>query len=82
MNDLTRHGPAVDEHPQPPPASAEKLMPEQPLGERPLSDSARRFLHDLHLAERRLNAACSVAREDGELEQRIRRVYREMFGPV
>jgi tellurite resistance protein len=45
-----------------------------------LSDDARRFLHDLHVAERQLNAAFSVARQGGELEQRIRQVYREMFG--
>lgn len=78
MNTLICH-PLVeqpaDSFPHPPEAT-----PAPAVRECELSSDARRFLHDLHVAERQLNAAFSVAREGGGLEQRIRRVYREMFG--
>jgi hypothetical protein len=69
----------VIRHPAEEPTEDGGVLSEQPR-ERELSSDARRFLHDLHVAERQLNAAFSVGRQSGELEQRIRRVYREMFG--
>lgn len=45
-----------------------------------LSSEDRRFLRDLHVAEKQLNDAFSRARQGGELEQRIRQVYRDMYG--
>lgn len=63
------HPPAVDD------AAREQQMRE--LG---LSSETRRFLHDLHVAEKQLNDAFEVGHQSGELEQRIIRVYREMYG--
>jgi hypothetical protein len=72
--------PVVDQPPKNPPhpRGAEASAPA--VCEDGLSTDARRFLHELHVAERQLNAAFSVARDGGGLEQRISRVYREMFG--
>jgi hypothetical protein len=75
MSNVVRHHPAEE-----PTEDGRAPLELQPTHERELSSDARRFLHDLHVAERQLNAAFSVGREGGGLEQRIRRVYREMFG--
>ena len=45
-----------------------------------LSSETRRFLHELHVAEKQRNDAFDVGHQGGELEQRIVRVYREMYG--
>lgn len=79
MNPSIRH-PVVEQAPKSPPHSLEAAAPAPAVCEDGLSTDARRFLHELHVAERQLNAAFSVARDGGGLEQRISRVYREMFG--
>jgi hypothetical protein len=77
MNTPIRHS-FVEHSTESSPHSLEAATPAICEGE--LSCDARRFLHDLHVAERQLNAAFSVARNGDGLEQRISRVYREMFG--
>jgi hypothetical protein len=77
MNTPIRHS-SVEHPTESAPHSLEAATPAICEGE--LSSDARRFLHDLHVAERQLNAAFSVARNGDGLEQRISRVYREMFG--
>ncbi len=79
MNTSVRH-PLVEQPTESPPHSLEAATPAPAVCEEELSSDARRFLHELHIAERQLNDAFSVARNGGGLEQRIRRVYREMFG--
>lgn len=53
---------------------------EQQMAELGLSNDTRRFLRNLHLAEKQLNAAFSKSRQDGELEERVRQVYRDLYG--
>ncbi|MFC5436635.1 hypothetical protein ACFPME_08705 [Rhodanobacter umsongensis] len=52
---------------------------ERRMRELGLSSGARRFLRDLHVAEKQLNQAFNLARQGGGLEQRISQVYREMY---
>jgi hypothetical protein len=53
---------------------------EQQMTELGLSNDTRRFLRNLHLAEKQLNDAFSKSRQDGELEQRVSEVYRDLYG--
>lgn len=52
---------------------------ERRMAELGLSNDTRRFLRDLHAAEKRLNDAFDRAHHGGELEQRVSQVYREMY---
>lgn len=79
MNTSIRH-PRVEPPTESPPPLLEAAASAPAVCEDELSSDARRFLHELHVAERQLNAAFSVARNGDGLEQRISRVYREMFG--
>lgn len=45
-----------------------------------LSSEERRFLRDLHAAEKQLNEAFAQAHQGGALEQRVSAVYRRMYG--
>lgn len=45
-----------------------------------LSNEERRFLRDLHAAEKQLNEAFEQAHQGGALEQRVSAVYRRMYG--
>lgn len=45
-----------------------------------LSPDACRFLRHLHIAEKQLNQAFGTAHQGGALEERISRVYRELYG--
>lgn len=45
-----------------------------------LSSDERRFLRNLHAAEKQLNEAFEQARHGGALEQRVSAVYRRMYG--
>lgn len=45
-----------------------------------LSNETRRFLRNLHVAEKQLNAAFSKAHQGGRLEACVSEVYREMYG--
>lgn len=81
MSDITPHSPMPVED------SRESRLPwleeaalEQQMRELGLSSDTRRFLRNLHVAEKQLNDAFSVAHQGGELEQRISQVYREMYG--
>lgn len=73
MNDRTpiapRHGEASDD-----------AGLEQQMAECGLSNDTRRFLRDLHAAEKQLNDAFSKAHQGGRLEARVSEVYREMYG--
>lgn len=53
---------------------------EQQMAELGLSNDTRRFLRNLHLAEKQLNEAFSKSRQGGELEERVSRVYRDLYG--
>lgn len=53
---------------------------EQQMAELGLSNDTRRFLRNLHLAEKQLNDAFSKSRQDGELEERVSQVYRDLYG--
>ncbi len=58
----------------------DELALERQMRELGLSSETRRFLRNLHAAEKQLNDAFSVAHQGGELEQRVSRVYHEMYG--
>ena len=45
-----------------------------------LSSDTRRFLRDLHAAEKQLNDAFQQAHRGGALEARVSSVYRRMYG--
>jgi tellurite resistance protein len=62
------------------PPSLDELALERQMRELGLSSETRRFLRNLHAAEKQLNDAFSVAHRDGDLEQRVSQVYREMYG--
>ena len=68
---------AADEN-QPPVADGAACL-EQQMAELGLSNDMRRFLRDLHTAEKQLNDAFDKARQGGDLEQRVSAVYREMY---
>jgi hypothetical protein len=52
---------------------------EQQMAELGLSNDTRRFLRDLHTAEKQLNDAFDKAHQGGELGQRVSQVYRKMY---
>ena len=81
MNDLICHRPtSAGDSPESDLPSIDEAARERQMRELGLSSEARRFLRDLHVAEKQLNDAFSRARQGGELEQRIRQVYRDMYG--
>lgn len=53
---------------------------EQQMAELGLSDETRRFLRNFHQAEKQINDAFSKSRQGGELEERVSRVYRDLYG--
>ncbi|WP_254423798.1 hypothetical protein [Rhodanobacter sp. C03] len=53
---------------------------EQQMAELGLSNDTRRFLRNLHLAEKQLNDAFNKSRQGGELEERVSQVYRDLYG--
>jgi hypothetical protein len=81
MNDLLCHrSTSAGNAPESDPSSIDAAARERRMRELGLSSEDRRFLRDLHVAEKQLNDAFSRARQGGELEQRIRQVYRDMYG--
>jgi hypothetical protein len=83
MNKITRVTHMPDRTtPENPPASHEDndACLEQQMADLGLSSDTRRFLRDLHAAEKQLNDAFSEARQGGDLEQRVSQVYRKMYG--
>ncbi|OOG60308.1 hypothetical protein B0E48_00675 [Rhodanobacter sp. C03] len=50
------------------------------MAELGLSNDTRRFLRNLHLAEKQLNDAFNKSRQGGELEERVSQVYRDLYG--
>lgn len=63
----------------PPPEKADARL-ERQMADCGLSSDERRFLRDLHAAEKQLNDAFEQARQGGALEQRVSEVYRQMYG--
>ncbi|WP_426701745.1 hypothetical protein ACPPVV_01645 [Rhodanobacter sp. Col0626] len=53
---------------------------EQQMADCGLSNDTRRFLRNLHVAEKQLNDAFSKAHQGGRLEACVSEVYREMYG--
>jgi len=53
---------------------------EQQMTDLGLSNDTRRFLRNLHLAEKQINDAFNKARQGGELEERVSEVYRDLYG--
>lgn len=83
---MTRRAPAPAMPATPPPgeggavadqAAALELQMEE-LG---LSAEERAFLRALHQSERRINEAFDEARQPGDLQQQVSRVYRQMYRP-
>jgi len=68
----------ADENQQPLIADGEVCL-EQQMAELGLSNDTRRFLRDLHTAEKQLNDAFDEAHQGGELGQRVSQVYRKMY---
>ncbi|EIL97115.1 hypothetical protein [Rhodanobacter thiooxydans] len=63
----------------PPPEKADASL-ERQMADCGLSSDDRRFLRDLHAAEKQLNEAFEQAQQGGALEQRVSAVYRRMYG--
>lgn len=63
----------------PPPPKADASL-ERRMDDCGLSVDERRFLRDLHAAEKQLNEAFAQAHQGGVLEQRVSAVYRRMYG--
>ena len=53
---------------------------EQQMAALDLSPETRRFLRDVHRAERVLNNAYGKAQQDSPLDQRISQIYRDLYG--
>ena len=68
----------ADESQQPLMADGEVSL-EQQMAELGLSNDTKRFLRNLHTAEKQLNDAFDKARQGGELGQRVSQVYRKMY---
>lgn len=80
MSDITPQAPKpADDSPEPRSPLMDEAALERQMHELGLSSEARRFLRDLHVAEKQLNDAFSMARQGGELEQRVSQVYHEMY---
>ncbi len=54
---------------------------EQLMSSRGLSAADKRFLRTLHEAEKHLNDAFDEARQPGDLQQQVARVYRQLYRP-
>jgi len=46
-----------------------------------LSPEERLFLRTLHQSERQINDAFDEARQSGDLQQQVSRVYKQMYRP-
>lgn len=53
---------------------------EQQMAALDLSHETRRFLRDVHRAEKLLNKAYGKAQQDSPLDQRISQIYRDLYG--
>jgi RNA polymerase-binding transcription factor DksA len=53
---------------------------EQQMAALDLSDETRRFLRDVHRAEKVLNNAYGKAQQDSPLDQRISQIYHDLYG--
>lgn len=53
---------------------------EQQMAALDLSPETRRFLRDVHRAEKVLNNAYGKAQQDSPLDQRISQIYRDLYG--
>lgn len=53
---------------------------EQQMADLGLSSDTRRFLRDVHHAEKVLNDAYDKAHQDGALQKRISEVYHDLYG--
>ncbi|MGH8158908.1 MAG: hypothetical protein ACREPQ_12365 [Rhodanobacter sp.] len=83
MNDITSDAPMLTDttsRNQPTRTADEEAGLEQQMAELGLSSDTRRFLRNLHLAEKQLNEAFSKSRQGGELEERVSQVYRDLYG--
>jgi serine protease inhibitor ecotin len=65
---------------QQPPIADDEASLEQQMTELGLSNDNKRFLRNLRLAEKQLNDAFNKGRQDGELEERVSQVYRDLYG--
>jgi hypothetical protein len=66
-------------NPQPLAADDEASL-EQQMTELGLSNGTRRFLRQVHLAEKQLNDAFNKSHQGGELEQRVSQLYHDLYG--
>lgn len=53
---------------------------EQQMAALGLSSETRRFLRDVHRAEKVLNQAYDKTHQDGVLDKRISQIYRDLYG--
>lgn len=53
---------------------------EQQMAALELSHETRRFLRDVHRAEKALNNAYGKSHQDSPLDQRISQIYRDLYG--
>lgn len=83
MNDVTSGPPMFTETAsanQQTQAADDEAPLEQQMSELGLSNDTRRFLRQVHLAEKQLNDAFDRTRQGGELEERVSQVYRDLYG--
>jgi hypothetical protein len=83
MNDITWGTPMLIETTsgnQPTHTDGDEAGLEQQMAELGLSNDTRRFLRNLHLAEKQINDAFNKSRQGGELEERVSQVYRDLYG--
>jgi serine protease inhibitor ecotin len=83
MNDITSDTPMHTETTsgnQQAPAANDEATLERQMTELGLSNDTRRFLRQVHLAEKQLNNAFSKSRQGGELEEQVSQVYCELYG--
>lgn len=70
---------ATSSHQQTPTADDEASL-EQQMAHLDLSSDTRRFLRNLHHAEKQLNNAFNKAHQGGEREKCVSQVYRDLYG--
>ncbi|WP_254427213.1 hypothetical protein [Rhodanobacter sp. C01] len=83
MNDTTSGTPMLTETPsqnQLARTAGDETGLEQQMAKLGLSDETRRFLRNLHQAEKQINDAFSKSRQGGELEECVSQVYRDLYG--
>lgn len=83
MNDITRDATMLNEttsENRQARITEDEAVLEQQMAELDLSNDTRRFLRNLHLAEKQLNDAFNKSRQGGELEERVSQVYRDLYG--